>query len=90
MPVGAAGLDRARQVDGAAVEQQLFREGRLAGVRVADDGKGATTGDLAVQVRRWGVSRQGTSSGLGGSDEVAWRRRPRPLFCGRRPMCRRR
>ena len=88
--VGAAGLDGAGQVDGAAVEQQLLRERGLAGVGMADDGKGATTGDLAVQVRRWGVSRQGTSSGSGGRDGVAWRRRPRPLFCGRREMCRRR
>jgi hypothetical protein len=34
-------LHRSRQVDRAAVQQQLLGERRLAGVGVADDGKGA-------------------------------------------------
>ena len=36
-----AGGDRAGQLDRAAVEQQLFRQRRLAGVRVRDDGERA-------------------------------------------------
>jgi len=37
MPLGFARLDGSRQVDRAAVEQQLFRQGRLAGVGMTDD-----------------------------------------------------
>ena len=36
-----ARLDRAGEVDGPAVEQELLGERGLAGVRVADDGEGA-------------------------------------------------
>ena len=39
-------LDRAREMDRAAVEEQLLRERRLAGVRVRNDREGAPAGDL--------------------------------------------
>ena len=51
-PVGGGGpgvflaLDRAGLGDGSAVEQELFRQGGLAGVGVADDGEGAPALDL--------------------------------------------
>ena len=39
-------LDLAGLRDGSAVEQELFRESGLTGVRVGDDGKGPPPGDL--------------------------------------------
>jgi hypothetical protein len=45
MPGGAPSLDRSGQVDRSTVEQQLFGEGGLAGVRMRDDRKGASVGD---------------------------------------------
>ena len=42
MPRGTPRLDRPGQMDGSAVEEELFRQGRLAGVRMADDREGAT------------------------------------------------
>ena len=39
-------LDLAGLGDGSAVEQELFRESGLTGVRVGDDGKGPPPGDL--------------------------------------------
>ena len=41
-----AGAHRARFGDRAGVEQELLREGGLTGVRVGDDGEGATARDL--------------------------------------------
>jgi hypothetical protein len=37
-----ASLDRTRHLDGAPEQQELFGQGGLAGVRVRDDGKGAS------------------------------------------------
>ena len=48
-------LDRARQVDGVAVEQELLRQRRLARVGMRDDREGAAAGDFG---------REGTS-GIG-------------------------
>ena len=44
-----AGLDGAREVDGAAVEQELFRQRRLAGVRVRNDGERAPLLDFFLE-----------------------------------------
>ena len=56
MPRRTARLDRPSQVDGAAVQQQLFRERRLTGVRMADDGKRAAGAHgvpyLGLEIRR--------------------------------------
>ena len=41
-------LDDARLLDGAAVQQQLFRQGRFAGVRVRNDRKRAPAVDLTA------------------------------------------
>jgi hypothetical protein len=46
---GAAGLDGAGEVDGAAVEQQLLGQRRLARVGVRDDGEGTPGGDFAFE-----------------------------------------
>ena len=43
---GLSSLDAAGKVDSAAVKQQLLGQGRLTGVRVADDGKGTSFSDL--------------------------------------------
>ena len=42
MAGGLAPLDRARHLDGAAEQQQLFGQGGLARVGVGDDGKSAS------------------------------------------------
>ena len=47
---GAARLDAAGEVDGAAVEQQLLGERRLARVGMGDDGEGAPAGDFALEL----------------------------------------
>ena len=44
----ALGLDRAGQLDDAAVEQQLLGQRGLAGVGVRDDGEGAAAADLVL------------------------------------------
>ena len=44
-----ARLDRPRQVDGAAVQQELLRQRRLAGVRMADDRKGPAGSNRLLQ-----------------------------------------
>ena len=46
VPCRGLPLDRAGQLDRAAVEQQLFGQCRFAGVRVRDDRKGAPALDL--------------------------------------------
>src|SRR5947209_333518 len=54
-PVGAgapglaAGLDGAGHLNGAAEKQELFGEGRLARIRVRDDGEGPPSGYRVVQ-----------------------------------------
>ena len=48
---GLAGLHGARLPDRAAVQQQLFGQGRLAGVGVGYDGKGAPARHLGLQFR---------------------------------------
>ena len=47
-------LDLAGLGDSSAVEQELLRQGRLTGVRVGDDGKGAATLDLRFVIRQKG------------------------------------
>ena len=42
MPLLAARLYGARQLDGAAEQEQLFRQRGLARVRMRDDGEGAS------------------------------------------------
>ena len=42
-PTITARLNRARQVDGAAEEQQFFRQRRLAGIGMRNDSEGSTT-----------------------------------------------
>ena len=49
----AAGLPRthgAGEVDCACVQEELFSEGGLAGIRVGDDGECAPTGGLGGEV----------------------------------------
>jgi len=46
MACGLAALDGTRHLDGAAEEQQFFRQGRLARVRVGDDSKRASLTDF--------------------------------------------
>jgi len=46
---GLAAFDRAGHLDGASEQKKLFRERRLAGVRVGNDGKGATHFNVADQ-----------------------------------------
>ncbi len=46
---GLTPLDGARHLDGAAEQQQLLRQGRLARVRVGDDGKGTPPGELLLE-----------------------------------------
>ena len=50
--VALAGLDGARGADRARVEQQLFGQRRLAGVRVGDDGEGPAPGGFAFELAR--------------------------------------
>ena len=47
---GRLALDRAGELDGPAVQQQLFRERRLAGVRVRDDRKRPAALDFLFQI----------------------------------------
>jgi len=49
MAAGFARLDGAGQVDGAAIEQQFFRHGCFAGVRMRDDRECAAPGDFRAQ-----------------------------------------
>ena len=49
VPGSLSGLDRTRLADRAAVEQQFFGQRRLAGVRVGDDGEGASARDLSLE-----------------------------------------
>src|SRR3989344_2692134 len=51
MPRCLASLDRTRELDGAAEQQQLFGERGLARVGMGDDGEGATPGDLGQEIR---------------------------------------
>ena len=51
VPRGFAPLHGTRELDRAAVEQQLFRQRRLAGIRVGNDGEGASQADLLVNRR---------------------------------------
>ena len=44
--LGSASLDGSRQMDRSAVEQELFGQGRLAGIRVRDDSERAAAFDL--------------------------------------------
>ena len=46
MPLRLAAADRARELDRAGVEQQLFRQRRLARVGMRDDGERPAPGDL--------------------------------------------
>ena len=52
--LGLAGLDAAGLADGAAIEQQLFGQRGLAGVRVADDGERAPFVNLFQRLRAQG------------------------------------
>ena len=45
-----APADRAGQLDGAGIEQQLLRESRLAGIRVGNDRKGPPPRDLTFEL----------------------------------------
>ena len=58
---GPARLDAAGQVDGAAVQEELLREGGLAGVGMADDGERPPAGHLGGEagVGTAGGSRHG-------------------------------
>jgi hypothetical protein len=47
MPRRLAPLDGARQLNGAAEQQQLFRQRGLARVRMADDGKSPSFADFS-------------------------------------------
>ena len=49
VPLLAPSLHRPREVDRAAVQQQLLGEGRLAGVRMADDRERAARANRVVQ-----------------------------------------
>ena len=51
-------LDHAGLVDGSAVEQELFRQSSLAGVRMGDDGKRAPAVDFGSVFRHWISSKQ--------------------------------
>ena len=50
MALDLARFDRAGQVDGAAEEQELFGEGGLAGVGMADDAEGPAPGDFCFEL----------------------------------------
>ena len=69
--VGLAGLNLSGLVDGPALQQELFGQGRLARVRVADDGEGPPLFNLLTEFRiRLGVRRSGSHfwrHGLGGA-----------------------
>ena len=72
MPRTAPGLDRTGQLDGAAEQQQLFRQRGLAGVRVGNDRKRAAPGDFRGEATGW----RGTDAGLG--HEAAQDSKPAP------------
>ena len=63
-PVGRGGtgvllaLDHAGLGDGPAVEQELFRQSGLTGVRVGDDGEGAPAVDFGSVFRHWNSSKR--------------------------------
>ncbi len=59
MPRGAARLDRPREVDRAAVQEELLRQRRLAGVGVRNDREGASAGDQCRQRLGGQVSHRG-------------------------------
>ena len=46
VPGGRLALDTARQIDGASVQKEFFRQCRLAGVRMGDNGKCSPSGDF--------------------------------------------
>src|SRR5262249_15623513 len=58
-PAVAARLDLAGELDGAAEEQQLLGQRRLAGVGMRDDGEGAPARDLAGEARNLPVPGRG-------------------------------
>ena len=51
VPRGLAGLYGAGLADGAAVEQQFFRQRGFTSVRMRNDGKGSAAGSLLRQFR---------------------------------------
>ena len=53
-PLLAAGSDRARELEGTAVEEEFFGERGLAGVRVTDDREGPAAGDFVGGRREHG------------------------------------
>jgi hypothetical protein len=53
-------LDGSSHLDRASEQQQLFRQGGLPGIRVGDDGKGASFADFSVNY----VGKNGVSSGI--------------------------
>jgi hypothetical protein len=53
--IGAARLDLAGEVDGAAEQEELLGQRRLAGIRVRDDGKGAPVRSAGGAVEHVGV-----------------------------------
>ena len=73
-PVGSggalvlAGGDRAGQLDGAAVEQELLGQSGFAGVGVRDDRKRAPAGNLVVWVRH---GESGEGAWAGDSESIA-------------------
>jgi hypothetical protein len=80
----AAGLHRPRDVDGAAEQQQLLGQGRLAGVRVGDDRERAPeTGGVAGQAGvgsgdYGGIGHFRASRGERGGNRATPERQPRP------------
>jgi hypothetical protein len=51
MAIGLASAHRARQLDRPRVQQEFLGQRRLAGVRVGNDGEGATALDFALERR---------------------------------------
>jgi hypothetical protein len=52
-------LHRPRQMDGPTVEKELFGEGGLPRIGMADDGEGAASADLGLDRTQGGLRRQG-------------------------------
>ena len=74
---GAARLHGTGHLNGAAEQQELFRQRRLAGIGVGNDGEGATLGDFS---RRRGHGFRESRSRLSGvwNGAAPWRRGPAP------------
>ncbi len=53
MPRCLTAFDGAGELNGAAEQQELFGEGRLAGVRMGDDGEGTAALRFSGKSRQW-------------------------------------